>query len=207
MAETFIHISSSLQDKVPADPWAGNCCERFVGRGRVCFKAEEPWQSNANNCPIWLASAASLKLFGSICGCWFFFLILFFSGSIINTAAHGLIAWEGAVSCMHFFPWFPLMRVFPVQAQQVDPVSSPLIPSPLLPSLQLFLTNIGQQHHYQAQPLSFAPTSNLCMLPGQLRPIESARGPKECMILVQAPGVKEVVSRRQPTPAITAWQA
>lgn len=107
MAETFIHISSSLQDKVPADPWAGNCCERFVGRGRVCFKAEEPWQSNANNCPIWLASAVSLKLFGSICGCWLFFLILFFFWKHYQYCGPRFNCLRGSCQLHAFFPLVP----------------------------------------------------------------------------------------------------
>lgn len=51
---------------------------------------------------------------------------------VINASALSLITLERARGCPHFSPWFPLMRVFPVQAQAVDPVSSLLIPSPLL---------------------------------------------------------------------------
>lgn len=51
---------------------------------------------------------------------------------VINASAHSLITLERARGCPHFSPWFPLMRVFPVRAQAADPVSSLLIPSPLL---------------------------------------------------------------------------
>jgi len=94
----------------------------------------------------------------------------FFSGRVINTAAHSLIALEGAVGCPRFSPWFPLMRVFPVQTQLVDPVSSLLILSPLLSSLQLFLTNIGQRG---LQPSSTVPLRSLlfvCACSSHTRP-------------------------------------
>lgn len=51
---------------------------------------------------------------------------------VINASARSLVTLERARGCPHFSPWFPLMRVFPVQAQAVDPVSSLLIPSLLL---------------------------------------------------------------------------
>lgn len=75
------------------------------------------------------------------------------------------------------------MRVLPVQAQLVDPVSSLLILTLLLSSLQLFLPNIGQ---YKLQPSSTVPLCFfllMCACSGCRRPAFAIRS----KVLTQLP--------------------
>lgn len=113
LAKTYIHIQSLLHWV----PVSGNslwtlCWKRkgvFQGRRPVAVKLLITIRADQH------LQKSSLEAF-----------------EVISASAHSLITLERSRGCPHFSLWFPLMRVFPVQAQAVDPVSSLLIPSPLL---------------------------------------------------------------------------
>lgn len=77
------------------------------------------------------------------------------------------------------------MRVLPVQAQLVDPVSSLLIPTLLLSSLQLFLPNIGQHRLQPSSTVSLCFLFLMCVCSGCRRPAFAIRSkvPTNCLSL------------------------